>query len=847
MRPSALLYLYRRRLRAHGIQELLAGIGIAIAVALVFTATVVEQSISSSAGDVVHVVVGPANLQLRARSQSGFGEALFARVQHLAGVRQAAPLLEQSVTVANSSGRHVAVDLAGADLRLAVLDGLGERLPVGTLAHGGIGLSKAAAETLGIDGSRAARATVTLEMRGRAQALGVSTVLGAEAVGALAHAQVAVMPLRDMQQLAGLPGRITRILVQSAPGHAAAVRAELDRLAGGRLEVAPADEDIALLRTALRPSDLASGLFAAIGALLGFLLAFNAMLLTASDRRRAIADLRISGAKRLTIVEMVMFQALCLGLAASLVGLLAGYVLSVAVFHPSTSYLAEAFTLGDNTIVGTRALLESLIGGVLATCLASVVPLLDLRRGRARDAIYQEGGVPGNALDRASQRRLFAAALCLLAGATALLALAPGAAIAATALLAIATMLAVPLAFAGVLRTVRLVADRWQRISILPIALASLQATTIRSLALAATGAVALFGSVTLGGSRANLLQGIETFSHSYVADANVWVANPGDNQATDDFPAGGYVARIARVPAVAKVSAFQGGFLALGQRRVWIIARPPGANRRVLDSQILGGQASTAIARLGAGGWIAISEQIAQEHHVGVGGTLTLPTPIGPQRFRIAATTTNLAWPPGVIFMSTADYSRAWGSADITALGVQLRPHADAAHARRAIAGALGPNSGLEVSLAAVRARRIDALASEGLGQLRDISVLLLLAAILAMIAALGSSLWQRRPALASLRLFGAKTHSLQAILLLEALLMLGGGCLTGALAGVYGQIVVDAFLRQVTGFPLASPTGSIRPLEIFALVLAVTLAAGAVPGWLAARVRPVLALENE
>ena len=43
----------------------------------------------------------------------------------------------------------------------------------------------------------------------------------------------------------------------------------------------------------------------------------------------------------------------------------------------------------------------------------------------------------------------------------------------------------------------------------------------------------------------------------------------------------------------------------------------------------------------------------------------------------------------------------------------------------------------------------------------------------------------------------------------LLEASLMLGAGCLTGAVAGIYGQVVIDGYLRQVTGFPLASVVG--------------------------------------
>jgi putative ABC transport system permease protein len=847
MRPYTLLFFYRRRLRVHAVQELLAGIGIAVAVALVFATLVAEGSIAGSAGEAVHTVVGPANLQLRSRDDNGFDQRLLRRVEHMPGVKRAAPLLEQSASILSPNGRRTPVDLAGTDVSLAVLDGLAETLPIGALAPGAIGLSRASADALGITrpGSRAG--VVSLDLRGNSYQLKVATVLGSEAIGALSRSLVAVMPLKRMQQLAGLPGRITRILVQSKPGREAAVRAQLRRLAGGRLEIAPANQDIALLREALRPSDLASGLFAAIGALLGLLLAFNAMLLTVPERRRAIADLRIAGTKRKAIVQMVLFQALCLGTAASLVGLLAGYVLSVGVFHQSSAYLAEAFTLAGGTVVGVQPLLLSAVGGVLATCLASAIPLLDLRRGRARDSVYLESGVPGNALGVSIRRRLFAGAVGLVVLASMLFALAPSAAIAATAALALATVMAVPLVFARLLGLMHTLAARDQRLTSLPLALASLRATTLRSLALAATGAVALFGGVALGGARENLLGGIKQFSHSYVADADIWVAGPEDNQAVNGFPAGDRVARIAGVPAVASVRPFQGSFLELGNRRVWMIARPPGGAREVLSTQTVEGNPATALARMDEGGWISISQQLAEARHSSVGDTLALPTPTGKLRVRIAATTTNLAWSPGVIFIASADYSRAWASTAPTALGVQLRPGYDPSQARLAIERALGPSSGLEVSLAHTRETKIDALTSEGLGQLREISTLLVLAAIVAMAAALASSIWERRTWLAGLRLSGAKPRRLRRMLLIEAALMLSAGCLTGALAGIYGQVVIDAYLKRITGFPLAGVIAGTRPIEIFVLVLALSLTIVAIPGWLISRVSPIVALQDE
>jgi putative ABC transport system permease protein len=847
MRPHALLYFYGRRLRVHGVQELLAGLGVAVAVALVFAVTVGASSLTGSATNVVHVVAGPADLQLHALGQEGFDEHLLARVERLPGVAQAAELLEQTATIIGPHGHRITVTVAGAGGGLALMDGLAHTLPGGVLSAGGIGLSKASANQLGITDldSQTAPTDVTVDLRGRANRLKVSAVLGREAAGALALAQVAVMPLARLQGLSGLPQRVTRILVQSEPGHEATVRSELQTLAGGRLTVAAADQEVSLLRQALRPSNQASALFAGLAALLGFLFAFNAILLTTPERRAAIADLRLDGAKRIAIIQMVLFQALCLGVVASLVGLLGGYVLALGVFQTSPGYLAQAFTLGGNTVIGTRSVVFALAGGVLATCLASAVPLLDLRRGRRLDAVYTEAE-RGKASGYSTQRQLFVIAAGLITLASVLFAFVPSAAIAACVLLALATVLAVPLVLSAALRAAEMLAMRNDRLTTLPLAIESLRARTLRSLALAATGAVALFGSVALSGAQHDLLRGLHDFARAYATDGEVWVVNPGYIPETTSFLPDQYVSRIARIPGVTGVHVLQSEFMNMPNRRVVIIARPSGTGGEVLRTQMVAGNFSSARERLREGGWIAVSKQIAEEQHVRIGQTLKLPTPTGISSFRLAALTTNFGWPGGAVLMNTADYSRRWATHAPSALAVDFSPGTDIARARHEVAVSLGSNSSLEAITAATWSERFDTLAGEGLGQLGDISTLLVLAAILAMAAALGSSIWQRRVSLAELLLDGAPRSRLRLILLAESMLMLSAGCLAGAVAGVYGQFVIDTYLKHITGFPVTSIATATRPIEMFALVIAAVLVLVSLLGWRASRVRPALGLSE-
>jgi putative ABC transport system permease protein len=827
-------------------QELLAGVGVAIGVALVFAVSVANSSITSSASEVVHTVIGPANLQLHARGPDGFDERLQARVEHLPGVEQAAPILEQTATVVRPDGRRATVDIAGADVGLALLDGLAHTLPVGALSPGGIGLSQTTAKELGLPAhTPRVPLEVSIELRGRAIPEKVSAVLGHETAGALADAQIAVMPLKRLQQIAGLNGRVSRILVQSKPGQAARVRREMQSVAAGRITVAAADQDVSLLRQALRPSSQASDLFAGLSALLGFLFALNALLLTVPERREAIADLRLEGTKRAAIVQMILFEALCLGIFASAAGLLGGYALSVWLFHQSPGYLTHAFTLGTSTVIGVQPVVLSVLGGMLATVFASLVPIWDLRRGRPLDAVSKEDPDSG-ALALDARRRLGVVTVALIVLASLMYVLAPATAILACVLLALATVLAVPLVLAAVLRAGAALVTRRPALTVLPLALSSLRATTLRSLALAATGAVALFGSVALASSREDLLRGINGYTANYAGSANIWLVNPKDNQAINDFAASATTAQIARLPGVASVNTFQGSFLDVGNRRVWIIAMPATSRLQLLHDQIIQGNETTAATRLREGSFITVSDQLAAEHHVKVGDVLTLPTPTGPAYFRIAATTTNFGWSPGAILMSTTNYSEAWASTTPSALGVDLRAGANPAGVRGEIERVLGPANGLEVLTSKARETAIDTSASEGLGQLEEISGLLVAAAILAMAAALGSSIWQRRASLAEIRLEGGPQRQVALILLIESALLLSAGCLTGAILGIYGQAVIDRYLKHVTGFPVAGVGTGPRPLEIFALVLAAVLAIVTVPGWRASRVPATFALNE-
>jgi putative ABC transport system permease protein len=108
----------------------------------------------------------------------------------------------------------------------------------------------------------------------------------------------------------------------------------------------------------------------------------------------------------------------------------------------------------------------------------------------------------------------------------------------------------------------------------------------------------------------------------------------------------------------------------------------------------------------------------------------------------------------------------------------------------------------------------------------------------MLAMAAAMGGMIWQRRPSLAALKVHGYPEPELWRALLLESGLLLGAGCLVGAVFGLYGQVLLSRALETITGFPVFYSAAGLVALAILALVTAVAVAMLAIPGWLAVRV---------
>ncbi len=838
MRLRNVALLYRVRLRARLAQESFAVLGIAVGVALLFSSQIASSSLDGSAQQIVSGVVGSMRLQLAARGSEGFDQRLLGRVSRLPGVRAAMPVLQEQANLIGPRGQE-AVELLATNPRFAHLGGpLLRRFTARQLAHQqALALPLSVAQALGISSLE----SVTLQLGGGTEQVFVGTVLFEPDLGEFAHSFVAIAPIAYAQQLTGMRGRLTNIFVEPYRGRDREVKSGLERIAAGRLNVQPADFEAALFRQAAAPANQSVALFSAISALVGFLFAFNALMLTAPQRRSLVEDLKLDGYSRRMILEVLLFDALALGVVASLLGLALGDLLSLVLFRSNPHYLTFAFPFGAQRVIASQSVALAVGEGLLA---AFVGVLFPLRREIGSGLSLRAS--PGGARRGVTLRVLLGGVGCL-AITTAILLAAPQAAIVGIVSLLAALLALLPWLVCGlVFAFERLQSALGGTARYLAVIELRSNANWGRSLAIAATGATAVFGSVAIQGARTNLQRGLDSSSRDLAGTGEVWVTAAGSQNVLATTPFRPWAAeRLARLPDVRSVGLARGSFTDFGGRRVWMIAPPSSIAHPIPPSQLVNSDLALATARLRHGGWAVVSQAIATERHLRIGEPFTLPAP-RPMVLRVAALSTNLGWAPGAIVMNPSDYARAWASGEVSAYRIALRGGVSPEAGRWEIQRALGAASGLTVETSQQREQRQRGTSRQALMRLTQISTMVLVAAILAVALAMGALIWQRRPLLADMKVDGFGEGVLWRSLLVESALLLGAGCSVGAVFGLCGQLLLSRALAVVTGFPVVLSIGALVAIGSFLLVTTVAVLILAVPGYLAARVRAAIVLQE-
>jgi putative ABC transport system permease protein len=837
LRVGSALRLYLIRLRGRRIQEVLAIIGIAVGVALLYASQVASTSLSGPVEAINNGLVGRSQLQVLSRGNAGMPAEAYDQVLAIPGVRRAAPVLQLYGNLEGPKGQR-GVTVFGADPRIVRLKGdlLTGFKSKEIARQEAVLIPTPTAKAIGVGVGD----DVRLQLDGRTVVQPVA-VAGHDEIGELADTSIALIPLAYLQRLAHDEGQVSRILVEAAPGRVDEVRAGLTRLAAGRWNVAPADFETTLFDKAAAPTTQASLAFALVSALVGFLFAACALLVTASERQRLAEQQRRIGYPPVATLLTLLVDVAVVGGVGVVLGLALGEVLSRVGFSGDVGFLAGAFPMGDIRVVTWQSFALAAGAGLLAAATGVLFPVrkavlttrpLHFRPTRA-----------ARPSDASGARALRIAAVCFLGLALLIAAAVPSAIVAGLGALGVGMVCALPTIVDGVARAAGWLNMRSRTSSALQLALQHVRAPQLRSrtLAIAAVGAVAVFGAASLEGARLNLSAGLSDDVHGLNAAAPIWVTprGAGDVYGTTAFDARAAEATLRAVQGVDRVDEYRAGLVDVGPWRAWMIGTPAGSPAPFPTAQILRGDPAETTHRLRRGGWATLSRALADDLHAGIGDAVTLPTP-RLLRVRVAAITTNLGWSAGAIVVSAADFASSWTSGGVAALHVTPVAGVGAAQLQPQLSKALGgAPSGLRVETARQRDQR-QLHASSSLKRLQQIAQLTLLAAILAMSAAMTGLLWQHRAGAAARKAHGLSTRLVWTSLLFEAVILFGTSTLTGGAFSLLGQALGTRGVQVITGFPIASRLQLTTTLEAVALVAGASFVMVMIPGYLVARVRP-------
>jgi putative ABC transport system permease protein len=838
---------YRRHLRVQPIRELMAVMGVAAGVALLFAVQVSHRSITGSFEEIARGVAGRATLELAGRSPEGFNERIAEEAEHMPAVKIAAPILQQPIIVTGPRGRRALTLVGGTDQATALGGDLTmqfQRASEGNL-RGLLILTEPTAHAIG-----ARRGTeLSILIGARTAHLSVGGIVPSSRLGPAAESPIAAAPLPITQAIANLPRRVTRILIQPKPGQEANLRRALTLRYGNTLNVRSVNTEAKLLANAAGPEKQVTLLFSAISLVAGIILAYNALLLASDERRRFIVYLIEAGTPDSMIIASLVFDAFVLGVVGSLLGLLAGDVVSLVAYRTIPGYIAAAFAIGGQRVIGPETVLIAFVGGMIAAFAAAILPAMAALRWGAS----AEPNAVGKALSF-TRRLRFSDTLTFGCGATLIClsiltaAIWPATTVVALVTLTAGLMTSLPLVLRGMITLADTASlkttDPSARLSV-----AELRRAPTRSVALLATGTVAVFLMVLIGGSVADVQHAVRRGATDLLSSANVWV-KPGGPQnvyATQPFEYKRTLRNLQRVPGVESVLPWRDSFLDFPGRRVWVLGVPPQAQAQIAPSQLIQGSLRTADRHIRGGGWAAVSQTLVREKHLRIGQRFTIPTPTGDASLRLAAVVANYGWLPGAIVMNGEEHARLWGSNNATQLAVSLKPGVPLQRGTAVVRDALPHGSALGVQTAGELQGEVSAVLGSTLSRLSDTTFVVLVATIASVIALMIAAIWQQRTRLDSLQSIGMDLLQLTRLIFYESGSLLLSGAIIGMAAGLTGQYLIDGWLHETTGSPVRFVPAWALGLRTIAIVVAISIGASLIAVAQASRLQPRATFSTE
>lgn len=843
-------------LKRHRGQLALTMLGIALGVAVVVSVELAKSSALEAFDQAVRVVAGRATHRISDGAE-GLNEQVYVQLRLSGTVGSMAPRVEGAAAT-DDDNRHV-VRIIGVDplaerafqsewYRYASRNGAEGSIDLTrlTIEPGTVFVTHETARRLALE-PRQPFALLIGTQRRQVTFSGIFSPQDAATEGALND--LLITDIATAQELLGMIGRLSHIDLIVPEGADAAER--LDRIRGllpEEAELAAHGSGQRTVREMTRAFYTNLTALSILSLLVGMFLVYNTMTFLVVQRRELIGGLRALGVTKQQIIQLILSEAVVIGLIATLAGVLIGIVLSHFFLELIARTLAQAFFFQSSPglSVSPSILARGIVLGVGATVVSAALPAVEAARYSPLQVMRRS---QIETRTRALLSRMTLGGIVVLTASIAIMLL-PTKSIAmgfiGQLVLVLGFALMTPLLTVLMMAVIRpLLARAFGVIGYLParFVTASLSRTGIAVSALMVAVAVSIGLQLMVGNFRASVLHWL-----SDRLDADLYVSMPAP---ASSGSASGLSAELKqRIGALSGVKALS------TVRRVRV--RKDGSVTRVNAYEMAPSsyagfrfvhappeRAWPAFEQEDA---VIVTDAFAWLHDVHVGDALTLRTDSGDRPFQVVGIYTDYNTGSGIVSMSRRTFERHWRDDRFSGIGVYAEPGVDLGRLRRQIEALGGPGQLLQVTLQ----KRIIERSMEIFDQAFAITdVLRWLAATIAFVAvfsALMAIQLERRREFGILRANGVTPGQLRRIIYTETGLMgLVAGVLALPLAVCIAATLIFVINRRSFGWRMEFVLDPAILLQGLGLAVLAALLAGIVPAVKLSRLSPAEALRTE
>ncbi len=223
------------------------------------------------------------------------------------------------------------------------------------------------------------------------------------------------------------------------------------------------------------------------------------------------------------------------------------------------------------------------------------------------------------------------------------------------------------------------------------------------------------------------------------------------------------------------------------------------------MDYVFIEGDKDSAFQAMKKGDNVLISEDLAEKHHLKMGGDIVLMTKIGEKTFTIAGTVVNLSSGHGVVSMSRERFKKYWKSSSVDIFKVYLTEGSDPEKFRTILSQRSDMPKSLNImTFTKVKRYFLDAI-DKTFNMFHALELITVIIAIMGVINALLASILERKREIGILRSIGATKKQIGRIILSEAGLIGFISVVIGLVGGVLLSLVTVFLInKQTVGWSL-------------------------------------------